>query len=68
MTPNNEKASGAVPSQDAVKKVEEELEKSRKELATIKKEHEDYRTEKAKNDKMLQDEHNTLKSTMEKTR
>ncbi|KAK4316810.1 hypothetical protein Pmani_012065 [Petrolisthes manimaculis] len=56
--------------QDAgiIKKLEVGLEKSKEELSTLKKEHEVYRSEKAKNDRMLQEEHEALKSTMEKTR
>ncbi|KAK3887381.1 hypothetical protein Pcinc_008498 [Petrolisthes cinctipes] len=56
--------------QDAgmIKKLEVGLEKSKEELSTLKKEHEEYRSEKAKNDRMLQEEHKALKSTMEKTR
>ncbi|XP_063612017.1 nucleoprotein TPR-like, partial [Penaeus indicus] len=55
-------------SQEELKKVKEELENSKKELATLKKEHEEYREEKIKNDKLLQDEYENLRANMEKTR
>lgn len=55
-------------SQEELKKVKDELENSKKELATLKKEHEEYREEKIKNDKLLQDEYENLRANMEKTR
>nr|XP_045610228.1 nucleoprotein TPR-like [Procambarus clarkii] len=55
-------------SQDEVKKLHESLEKSKKEVNTLKREHEDYRAEKSKNDKMMQDEYENLRVNMDKIR
>lgn len=55
-------------SQEKIKSLQQELEQSKKEVITLKKEHEEYRSEKAKNDKMMKDEHDNLRATMEKTR
>lgn len=55
-------------SQEEIKKVKEELENGKKELATLKKEHEEYREEKIKNDKLMQEEYENLRANMEKTR
>ncbi|XP_068238323.1 nucleoprotein TPR-like isoform X2 [Palaemon carinicauda] len=55
-----------VPQED-VQKIQKELEEARKKLEESNKEHDDYRTEVKKNEKMQQDEYNRLRSTMEKT-
>lgn len=55
-------------SQDEVQKIQEELDNTKKELSTLKKEHEEYREEKMKNNKLMQDEYENLRSNMEKTR
>ncbi|XP_071529693.1 uncharacterized protein [Panulirus ornatus] len=55
-------------SEEEMKKLKEELEKAKKALSNLKKEHEDYRVEKTKNDKLMQDEYDNLRATMEKTR
>lgn len=51
-----------------LKKLQEDLDQSKKDVMTLKKEHEEYRTEKAKNDKIIQDDYDNLRKTMEKTR
>ncbi|XP_045130805.1 nucleoprotein TPR-like [Portunus trituberculatus] len=55
-------------SQEKIKSLQQDLEQSKKEVITLKKEHEEYRSEKAKNDKMMREEHDSLRATMEKTR
>ncbi|XP_064098408.1 nucleoprotein TPR-like isoform X2 [Macrobrachium nipponense] len=53
--------------QEEVQKLQKELEAARKKLEETNKEHDDYRMEVKKNEKMQQDEYNRLRSTMEKT-
>ncbi|KAG0724324.1 Nucleoprotein TPR [Chionoecetes opilio] len=55
-------------SQNKINNLNQELEHSKKEMTTLKKEHEDYRSEKAKNDKILQKDYDNLRGTMDKTR
>lgn len=55
-------------SNEKLNNLQQELEQSRKEVTTMKKEHEEYRLEKAKNDKLIKDDYDNLRKTMEKTR
>lgn len=55
-------------SQEKLSNLQQELDQSKKEVMTLKKEHEEYRLEKAKNDKIIQDDYDNLRKTMEKTR
>ncbi|CAL4105087.1 unnamed protein product, partial [Meganyctiphanes norvegica] len=68
-TPQQSKSPGAanVPHHE-VRKMREELEALQKEIATQKKEHIDYRTEKQKNIKVMDNEYKSQRSNLEKTR